>query len=211
VLGVKLNLWALIGGALGILGVALPWYTVAISASYLQGNSAMGISLYLYQTALSSQYALMFQVSWYNWVSLIFMLLASSLMLLGSMRTDGPSFINDNGKMLLLTGGVLFLLSVLVFPLGLLVDLSALRGLTLSLFSYTKVGDVSYTAYLTFGFWLAVAALFVAFTAARKHDDFAEEEEPEKEEPRPKPAPAPYGKQPAGRGGLPTGYPSSRR
>ncbi len=166
-------------------------------------GSKVGISVYLFQSSVSGggQSFSFASVGWYNWLSLILLLLGSVWVLLSSM-------VLHNGRDFLLLGAVLSLVALVAFPLGLQSSFPAsLGGVGLfgsGSFSYGSY-SMRFSSYLTFGFWLCFAAVFLAFLAWNRYDvEEPEEEEPEEQEPYYRQPPPPYGRRPV-RKNYPTG------
>jgi hypothetical protein len=115
----KLNYIGIVGGLLAFISLALPWWT-------LSEWSGMGIfgthnwylyNLDSYMVGMNSSYSL---------VVLYLAVLAGTIGLVGSIKPDG--------KKMLLGGGLLALLSIIIFPVGLQMDLSS-HNATFGLFS----------------------------------------------------------------------------
>jgi hypothetical protein len=107
---------------------------------------------------------------WYGWAALAFIVLGGLLGIVGSLMAHA-----QNGKMLLMGGGVLALLSIIIFAVGLQSDLSSLSGVTgglsIGLFTIPPVtigtggSAISYSTYLSYGFWLALASAIIMLVA----------------------------------------------
>jgi hypothetical protein len=73
-------------------------------------------------------------------------------------------------------GGILALVSIIIFAVGLQVDFLGIPSTegspTFALFGGSTVSesgyDISYFAYLSFGFWIALVAAIVMFVASKK-------------------------------------------
>jgi hypothetical protein len=113
---------------------------------------------------------------WFGWVALALIILGGILGLVGSI-------IPTRGKMFLALGGVFALLSIIVFAFGLQTELSKGFGIPgtvtfpgIGLFSsgsydisYDAITvTLSYSTYLSFGFWLALIAAIIMFVAMKK-------------------------------------------
>jgi len=88
------------------------------------------------------------------WLALVLVLFSGLLGIVGSLKLDSKG---------LLGGGILALLSVIIFAVGLQIQLSTAE-MTLGLFSSGE----GYLTYLSFGFWIALVAAIVMFVASRK-------------------------------------------
>jgi hypothetical protein len=112
---------------------------------------------------------------WYGWVALALIIVGGLLGIVSSVKPY-------KNKMLSL-GGALALFSIIIFAVGLQLDflnLSSYPGggtvlfggsgsQALVLFGAGNWGGISdYVAYLSFGFWIALAAAIVMFVASRK-------------------------------------------
>jgi hypothetical protein len=127
-------------------------------------------TLYLYQAKVS-----ILGIStgasnpWYASTALAFLVLSGLLGLTGSVIANGR-------RIVLALGGILALFSIIVFAAGLQNDISngAVGGYPTgaSLFSsgsYSLLGmPISYSAYLSFGFWLALVAAILMFAALKR-------------------------------------------
>lgn len=153
----KINIIGLVGAILAFISLALPWWTLILSYN----GSSMDISVYPYQVS-----GITFDTSfWYGWAALALIILAGVLGILASIIIKG--------KIVLIIAGVLALLSIIIFAVGLQMDLPQLSyelGITeLGLFSSGSFGDLeiswNYSAYLSFGFWLALISAIIMIIA----------------------------------------------
>lgn len=152
---------------MAFVSLALPWWTMTMSAS-ASGESIFGnVSIYLYQ-ATTSYAGISMAVSislWYCWAALVLVLIGGSLGIVGSLA--------QNKRVMLVIGGLLAALAVIIFALGLGAELSNTAVVTgypiVSLFSSgSMMGHINYTTFLSFGSWLALAAAFSMLVASRK-------------------------------------------
>jgi len=89
----------------------------------------------------------------------------------------GSLIVGKNGKMILVIAGILALLSIIIFAVGLQGEFSDLTAAgypgDIGLFSsgsWSFMGaTMDYSTYLTFGFWLALVAAILAFISLVKH------------------------------------------
>ncbi|MGA3192412.1 MAG: hypothetical protein ABSD73_07845 [Candidatus Bathyarchaeia archaeon] len=137
----KLNYIGIVGAIIAFVSIALPWWT----------ESAGGLSydLKLYDAGILGA-TLNY---WYGWVALLFVVLGGVLGLAGSVMS--------NGKRIVMGGGILALIAIIIFPVGFQMDLMRLNA-TISIFNS---GTVS--AYLSYGFWLALVAAIIMLVAMR--------------------------------------------
>jgi len=147
----KPNYIGIVGGILAFVGVALPWWTISASAAGI----TMSADLYLYQ--VSGMGMTIGVNEWYCWAALALGALGGVLGIVGS--------VTEYGKKLLIGGGALALIAIIIFAVGLQMQLS---GTPYGLFSSGTIGGASFSTYLTFGFWIALVAAIVMFVASRK-------------------------------------------
>ncbi len=147
----KPNYIGIVGAIIAFISLALPWWTV--SASYLGTGVTYNWNLYdagTYGTGMNL---------WYNWVAILLVVLAGIVGLAGSIM--------QNGKKILMGGGLLAVLALIIFPVGLQMDLSSTNA-PVGLFSSTSVSGISYSTYLSFGFWLALVSAIIMLVAAMR-------------------------------------------
>lgn len=164
------NIIGIVGGIIAFISLALPWWMMTVSASGLGIGVSVDVSIYPYQAmARSSGYArgpTIVEVDlWYGWVALVLVVIGGLLGIVGSLV--------QSTRMILAAGGLLALLSTIVFAVGLqnelltspIVPLWPLVGL----FSSGNFAIyANYTTYLSFGFWLALVAAIIMLVASRK-------------------------------------------
>jgi hypothetical protein len=165
----KPNYLGFIGGILALITLVLPWWAMSISYSAMGLAYSGGLSLYLYQaraTAMGVSATISMNL-WFGWTALTFVVIGALLGLAGSVIAEGR-------RVFLTLGGILVLLSVVVFAAGLQNQISGGSLATgyptgVGLFSsssYSYLGmTISYSTYLSFGFWLAVVAAIIMFVA----------------------------------------------
>jgi hypothetical protein len=167
----KLNFIGIIGGILGFVSLALPWWTASISAYYGASFSA-DISVYLYQVTAFGQSTTPTSDYWYVWAALALVLTGSVLALVGSVITF-------KRRVLLGLAGALVLAGVVLFPVALQWSISNAEGLIgqsapagVGVFSSGSYGQgafsASYMTYLTFGFWIALTGAVLMLVAATR-------------------------------------------
>jgi len=167
----KPNIIGIIGGILGFVSLALPWWTMSFSSSIFGQNFSIDASAYLYQVTALGQSATLGSEYWYGWVALI-------LVLVGSILGIAGSAIANKRRGLLAAGGVLALVGVIVFPLAFQMNMSSALGNTdvpagMGLFGSGSTeylgATLTYSTYLTFGFWIAlVGAILMLAASTRK-------------------------------------------
>lgn len=154
----KINIIGLIGAILAFISLALSWWTLVLSYD----GFSIDISVYPYQIS-----GITFSTSfWYGWATLALIIVAGILGILASIVIQG--------KHMLIIAGVIALLSIIIFAVGLQMDLSQLSyelGIAgLGLFSSGSFGDIeiswNYSTYLSFGFWLALISAILMIIAA---------------------------------------------
>lgn len=161
----KISYIGVIGGILAFISLALPWWTLALS----QFGITVDVSLYLYKVTFMGMEA--WVSSWFTLIPLLLIIVAGILGLVGGVATTMR-------KKILALGGSLALISIAIFAIGFLMEISGAMSAMgfpippLSLFgsgSFTIMGTpVSYVCYLSFGFWLALVASILMFVAAKR-------------------------------------------
>jgi hypothetical protein len=119
---------------------------------------------------------------WYDWVALLLVILSGIIGFAGSIM--------QNLKKLLIGGGILSLLSIIIFAVGLQLDLSSHNsselGISLNVFSSGSISvGFSYSTYLSFGFWLALVAAIIMLVAMRYPKPTAQAPSPPPSPPQP--------------------------
>jgi hypothetical protein len=168
----KPNIMSVVGGSLAISSLAFPWWTVSVVFHFMGIDQSAYMSLYLYRAdtsalgwSRSSQLNLSF-----GWIALILVISASLLGILGGLLRRNR---------MVLIGGLCATASVIVFVAVLQSEL--LSGpvvpwgfIVAGVFSSATIdqgylSSASYTAYLSFGFWIALAAAVVLLISAKYH------------------------------------------
>lgn len=165
----KLNIIGIVGVIILFISLALPWWTMTLGPSGTNNAGYTGnVAIYPYQATASlnppgSSLVIRTDI-WYGWVALAFVILGGLLGIAGSLLRGA--------KVLLVGGGLLALLSIIIFAVGLQSDLSnssfAEGWPALGLFANGTFGGYAYTTYLSFGFWLALAATIIMLFASLK-------------------------------------------
>jgi len=168
-MGTKLNVVGIIGGIIAFVSLFFPWWTMTLSVTVSMSSASETISIYPYRIATivqlaSGNFATTQVDIWYGWVALVLLVIGGLLGLAGSIRqkTKGP----------VVVGGILALLAVIIFVVGLQNDLSNSAVLSgwpaMGLFGSGTFGMFNYSAYLSYGFWLALAAAIIMLVASLK-------------------------------------------
>jgi len=170
----KVNIIGIIGAILAFITLALPWWTCTISAETIGMTISVDATVYLYEdkvTAMGMSQPSPLDI-WYGTVALILIIVAGILAIVGSVTRFG--------KKLLAGGGVLALISIIVFAVGLNDDLSRTSPVPSPPPGFPQIGlfssgsfdymgfSYSYSSYLTYGFWLALIAAILMFVAIVK-------------------------------------------
>jgi len=165
-LGRKLNYVGILGGILAFVALIMPWWTETASVPVMGlGNStAIDLPLYLYETSASVLANPPTRVVtlglWFCWATL-------ALAALGALWAIVGSSVSGKGKWILVFGGVVGLLSIVVFAVGLQSELSRI-GSGLDLFTAASGTWGTLTTYPSFGFWGAFVAAAIMLVAARR-------------------------------------------
>lgn len=168
----KPDVISIVGGLLAISSLAFPWWTISVVFHFMGIDQPAYVSLYLYRAdtnalgwSRSSHLNLLF-----GWVMLALVVFASLLGILGGLlrRTR-----------MVLIGGSCAIASMIVFVAVLQSEL--LNGpvvpwgfIVAGVFSSATIdqgylSSASYTAYLSFGFWIALAAAIILLVSAKYH------------------------------------------
>ena len=181
----KINYIGIVAGIIAFISLALPWWTMTMSAEVIEIEMSADVSVYTYDARASAKVMGVkasesivdgFSI-WYGYAALALIVIAGVAGIVGSL------IVGKNGKKILVVAGILALLSIIIFAAGLQGELSKLTeaaeetilglpevGLFSSgSFSAPGVGEMSYSTYLTFGFWLALIAAILAFISLLKH------------------------------------------
>jgi hypothetical protein len=144
----------------------MPWWniTAIIPIMGLGNSTAIDFPLYLYSTSaniiVNPSTQVMSLDLWFCWVTLSLVASAGILAIVGSI-------VIGKGNRILLVGGVVGLLSIVIFVIGLQTELSAL-GSGLDLFTMASGPWGMLTAYLSYGFWGALVAAVTMLVAATR-------------------------------------------
>ncbi len=142
----KINYIGLIGAILAFISIVLPWWTLTTTIEI-----TTSADLYLYQpSGTFGAVVLTTDEAWFCWAALALIIVAGVLGIVGSAT--------GYGKKILIGGGAFALLSIIIFAVGL--QMSSL-GANYGLFAT----GLDYSAYLSYGFWLALVAMILMFAA----------------------------------------------
>lgn len=165
-LGRSLNYFGIVGAILAFASLTMPWWniTAIIPIMGLGNSTAIDFPLYLYSTSaniiVNPSTQVMSLDLWFCWVTLSLVASAGILAIVGSI-------VIGKGNRILLVGGVVGLLSIVIFVIGLQTELSAL-GSGLDLFTMASGPWGMLTAYLSYGFWGALVAAVTMLVAATR-------------------------------------------
>ena len=169
----KINYVGIVAGIIAFISLALPWWTMTMSAEVMGIRVSSDVSVYLYQVTASAMGASVTVTMelWYGWAALALIVIAGIAAIVGSL------IIGRTGKMILIVGGILALLSIIIFAAGLQGELSKAPPVSgfpaVDLFSSGSWGfmgvSMDYSSYLSFGFWTALVATIIAFISLGKH------------------------------------------
>jgi hypothetical protein len=175
----KVNYIGVVAAVMALISLVLPWWTMAISATIGHETASGDLSIYLYQTRFSGIEVseAVFLNMWFGTAALILLVIGGIAGIVGSL------IIGKKGKILLAVTGILSLLSIIIFVVGLQNELSTnpplpvdqLVGL-FSSGSFTFMEEsLQYFTYLSLGFWLALVAAILAFVSMLKHSKLESE------------------------------------
>lgn len=165
----KPNILGLIGGVIAFISLVLPWWSMTLSASALGISYSASVSIYTYQaTASAMGFSSTVSVNlWYGWAALWLIVVGGVLGIAGGLFTKG--------RIVILVGGLLALLSIIIFAVGLQSELSqplATGFPQVSLFSSgsygSGFGSANYATYLSYGFWIALVSAIIMFVASAR-------------------------------------------
>ncbi len=169
----KINYLAIIAGAIALASFVLPWFAGRFSSSDVN----MEFTAYLYQIAgaANSVSQTTFVSIWFGWVAIAFLLIAAFNSFAGSVS------VGKKGQLLILSAGILAILSMVVFAAGLVnsdfVASDINPRYTINYFQNSfgltdEQIDAWYSSSwsISYGFWLALAAGIVAFASLVTHN-----------------------------------------
>lgn len=162
----KLNYVGILGGILAFVALIMPWWTetASVPVTSLGSSTAIDFPLYLYEASAAvlanPPTRLVTLDPWFCWATLALATLAALLAIVGSA-------VSGKGKWILVVGGVVALLSIVVFAGGFQSELSR-TGSGVDLFTATLGPWGTLTAYPSFGFWGVFVAAVLMLVAARR-------------------------------------------
>jgi hypothetical protein len=170
--GRRLNYVGILGGIVAFASLFVPWWTATAtvpvtSLGTIKLYYPLEFSLYLYEASASfvanpALYTnkVVTLALWFCWVTLALAALAGILAVVGSVRPG-------KGKWILVIGGLVALVSIVVFAVGLEIELIA-TGSGLDLFDTITGSWGTLSTYLSLGFWSAlIAGAIMLFAASR--------------------------------------------
>lgn len=162
----KLNYLGIVGGILAFISIGGSWWTMTMKMTTLTGEVSSSADLFLYEARKAGlPVALPIELGWFSWAALALLIIGGIIGIVSSLGIVG-SVTKKFGKKLPVFGGVFALLSMIIFAVGLQMQLSSVPGL--GLFSDGNLVGWSYSTGLSIGFWLALIATIVTFAALRK-------------------------------------------
>ncbi|MGB8779823.1 MAG: hypothetical protein WCD81_04150 [Candidatus Bathyarchaeia archaeon] len=159
----KLNYVGIVGAILAFVSIALPWWT----------ESVFGFN---YDLKLFDQGTFSTFNYWYGWLALLLVVIGGILGLAGSVMS--------NGKKIVMGGGILALIAIIIFPIGLQTDLMRLNA-PFGIFFNGTISSISVSTYLSYGFWLALVAAIIMLVAMRYPKPTAQAPSPPPSQPPP--------------------------
>lgn len=170
----KPNHLAIIGGILAIVSLALPWWTMSVSFTNRTGTP-IDVSVYPYSVQVNGKPVnLSVQELMFGWAALAFTVIGGVAGIIAGVKPGSRRMKGYYGRRFNI--GILGLLSVILFAVVLQSELDGTLGLSsVMLFGsgqlyFTEYGinaNANYFSYLSFGFWLALAAAITLFFAFR--------------------------------------------
>jgi len=193
----KINYLGIVASIIAFVSLALPWWTMPISGTYMGIKMSGDMSVYTHDARVTME-AMGFKATesivdgfsiWYGYAALVLIVIAGVAGIVGSLIAG------KNGKMILLVAGTLALVSIIIFAVGLDHELVSPAEATggpeftvvsasgsFGLFSSGSISvdvagtglmEFDYSTYLTFGFWLAVIATILTFVSLQTHPKVA--------------------------------------
>lgn len=165
----KPNILGLIGGVIAFISLVLPWWSMTLSTTVPGFSYSESVSIYTYQATVSAMgFSSTVNLNlWYGWTALVLLILGGMLGIAGSLFAKGRG--------LIIIGGLLALLPIIIFAVGLQSQLSqplATGFPQMSLFSSgsfgSEYGSANYVTYLSYGFWIALVSAILMFVASAR-------------------------------------------
>jgi len=151
----KLNILGVVSAILAFISLALPWWVLTV-----EGLGTVSF----YPWGVTGGWAAMAGYALAIYSALILIVISGVLGLIGSAKIGG------RGRTFVLVAGILAILSVVIFAGGLQSFVASVFIKVKSLFySGPYNGGYTASAYLSFGFWLALVAAIIAFVAYLKY------------------------------------------
>ncbi len=169
----KVNYFGIIAAVLALASLALPWFSVTMTAYGEPIKMQFTSYLWQIQGTVNGVSATAFPNVWFVWGALALTVVVAVACLAGSF------FAGRKGLLLLLVAGILALLAMVVFGAGLLssnyANADSEPASVMGLFSSNAFGitvdsamqySYDFVWYLSYGFWLAIGAAIMGFVAA---------------------------------------------
>lgn len=162
----KTNYIGILGAVIAFISLVLPWWTLTMSFSVAIPAGTISTSseanFYLYQLQNSVSGFSLANTWYYNWIALALVFIGAIVAVAGSVM--------ERGRALLAVSGVLEIIAMIVFAIGLNMDLPNSGYARLGLFSsgttFYILLPTNFSTYLSYGFWLAIVAAIVMFAAS---------------------------------------------
>lgn len=150
----KLSYVSIAGGIIAFISIALPWWTMTQTSNLLGIAISSSLNLYLYRVSISLFDLEVGANLWFGWIALALIVAGGAFGIMGGIRRRSG---------VLLAGGALAMSSILIFVVGLLIELpemSFMRESPKELFYFGTYGNspFHFSIYLSSGFWLALIA-----------------------------------------------------
>ncbi|MDH5783710.1 MAG: hypothetical protein OEZ35_08650 [Candidatus Bathyarchaeota archaeon] len=169
----RINYVGIGSGIIAFISLALPWWTMAMSAEAMGIEMRADVSLYPHQataSAMGTSQTVNMEL-WFGWTALALIVIAGIAGIVGSV------IVGKTGKIVLIVAGILALFSIIIFATGLQGELSKTPPVSgfpaVGLFSsgsWSFMGaSMNYSTYLSFGFWLALVAAIISFISSGRH------------------------------------------
>ncbi|MEM1514681.1 MAG: hypothetical protein QXT26_04040 [Thermoproteota archaeon] len=175
----KVNYVGIIGGILAFISLILPWWTLTLSGISMGIPVSVDVLIYPYGGTVSFMGSTISvpMSTWFGSSALALIVIGGILGIIGS--------IIPAKRKTLIAGGVLALISIIIFAAGLQIQLSALGGASIPIpdglsITMPAIGlfgsgaieimgvSLNYTCYLSFGFWIALIASILMLAATKK-------------------------------------------
>ena len=169
----KINYLAIIAGILAVVSLALPWFDGGFKGDIY--DMQFSASLYQISGTVNGMSETTFTLLWFSLVAVAFLVISAVSSFVGSVT------VGKKGQLLILMGGILALMSMVVFGAGILNSNFVVMHLnplyTLSYFQdqfgltsqQISMDHYVYSWSLNVGFWAAFVAGILAFASLVAH------------------------------------------